>query len=305
MYPPVSVAYGDHADHVLCTRPSIEEMKSRTDISWRLKDRLFQPHFPLVMGIINATTDSFFPGSRVSSTEDALRSAERMLLDGAGILDVGGQSSRPGSAEGDEEGELKRVVPMISAIHQRFPDALISVDTWRARVAEEAVAAGANMVNDIGAGLLDTRMLSTVARSGVPYIAMHMQGVPLEMQEAPKYTDVANEVTNFLSDRIHAAHEAGIADVLVDPGFGFGKTTAHNYTLLGQLGRLVNLGYPVVVGFSRKRMINEVLGTTSAEALNGTTVLGTIALLKGAAILRVHDVKEAVQCVKLLQAMPS
>ena len=217
------------------------------------------------------------------------------------ILDIGGASSRPGAKEViDEAEELGRVIPVIEALHKRFPEAWISVDTWRAKVASQAVEAGAAMVNDIGAGLLDVDMLPTVAELGVPYIAMHMQGTPRTMQQDPRYADVAAEVTLFLSERIAAAHAAGIADVLIDPGFGFGKTTAHNYTLLGALQRLVALGHPVLVGLSRKRMINEVLGTKPEEALNGTTVLNTIALLNGASILRVHDVKEAAEAIALV-----
>ena len=270
-------------------------------ITWRLKDRLVQPRFPMVMGIINATPDSFFAESRANTVDEALRIAERMLGEGAAILDVGGQSSRPGSAEGNEAEELKRVLPVITAIHQRFPDAWISVDTWRSAVAREAVAAGAGMVNDIGAGLRDEAMLTTVAQLGVPYIAMHMQGTPATMQIDPHYADVAAEVTLFLSGRLLAARQAGIADVILDPGFGFGKTTAHNYALLRELQRIQALGAPVLVGLSRKRMINEILGTAPDDALNGTTALNTIALLNGASILRVHDVKEAVQCVKLAE----
>ncbi|MBK7553465.1 MAG: dihydropteroate synthase [Flavobacteriales bacterium] len=270
-------------------------------ITWRLKDRLVQPRFPMVMGIINATPDSFFAESRANTVDEALRIAERMLGEGAAILDVGGQSSRPGSAEGNEAEELKRVLPVITAIHQRFPDAWISVDTWRSAVARQAVAAGAGMVNDIGAGLRDEAMLTTVAQLGVPYIAMHMQGTPATMQNDPHYADVAAEVTLFLSGRLLAARQAGIADVILDPGFGFGKTTAHNYALLRELQRIQALGAPVLVGLSRKRMINEILGTAPDDALNGTTALNTIALLNGASILRVHDVKEAVQCVKLAE----
>ena len=270
-------------------------------ITWRLKDRLVQPRFPMVMGIINATPDSFFAESRANTVDEALRIAERMLGEGAAILDVGGQSSRPGSAEGNEAEELKRVLPVITAIHQRFPDAWISVDTWRSAVAREAVAAGAGMVNDIGAGLRDEAMLTTVAQLGVPYIAMHMQGTPATMQNDPHYADVAAEGTLYLSGRLLAARQAGIADVILDPGFGFGKTTAHNYALLRELQRIQALGAPVLVGLSRKRMINEILGTAPDDALNGTTALNTIALLNGASILRVHDVKEAVQCVKLAE----
>ncbi len=253
----------------------------------------------MVMGILNATPDSFHPESRVD-VDSALRVAERMLNVGAMVLDVGGQSSRPGSAAGLAEEEAGRVLPVIEALHLRFPEALISVDTWRSTVAKAAVEHGAAMVNDIGAGLLDEAMLRTVAALGVPYIAMHMQGTPATMQTAPAYTDVAAEVTHFLSERLAAAHAAGIADVLIDPGFGFGKTTAHNYALLRSLPRLTALGAPVLVGLSRKRMINEVLGIRPDQALNGTTALNTIALLNGASILRVHDVKEAKECIDLV-----
>ena len=277
-------------------------MVSTGTITWRLRDRLFEPRFPLVMGIINATPDSFHTASRATSVDDALHLAERMLAQGADILDIGGQSSRPGSGTGDERDERRRVVPVIEAVHREFPDALISVDTWRASVASEAVAFGATMVNDIGAGLLDDAMLPTVAGMGVPYVAMHMQGVPSTMQNAPRYTDVAADVTRFLSERQRAAHAAGIADVILDPGFGFGKTTPQNYALLRELPRLNALGAPVLVGLSRKRMINDVLGTAPADALNGTTALNTLAVSRGASILRVHDVKEAVECVKLVDA---
>lgn len=269
--------------------------------TWRINDRLHSPIFPVVMGILNATPDSFIPESRVD-VDSVLRRAEQMLNEGAAILDIGGQSSRPGSGEGSEAEELGRVQPVIDAVRRRFPDALISVDTWRSSVAKAAVERGASMVNDIGAGLLDTAMISTVAALGVPYVAMHMQGTPATMQSAPNYSDVAGEVTRFLSERLAAAHAAGIADVVIDPGFGFGKTTEHNFTLLRELGRLTALGAPVLVGLSRKRMINEVLGTDPDQAMNGTSVVNTIALLNGASILRVHDVKEAVQCVLLSAA---
>lgn len=278
-------------------------MRRTSTTTWRVGDRLFAPRFPLVMGIINATPDSFLPESRATAVDDALHMAERMLAQGADILDIGGQSSRPGSGEGEEQVERRRVIPVIEAVHREFPEALISVDTWRASIAAEAVAFGARMVNDIGAGLLDPAMLTTVAGLGVPYVAMHMQGTPATMQRAPHYAGVAGEVTRFLSERLNAAHDAGIADVIIDPGFGFGKTTAHNFALLDGLAGVCALGAPVLAGLSRKRMINEVLGTTPADAGNGTTVLNTIALLKGAAILRVHDVKEAVECAKLVRQL--
>lgn len=276
----------------------VEQVKN---ISWRIKDRLVHVKFPLVMGILNVTPDSFHRPSRVG-TEAALRTAEQMLNDGATILDVGGASSRPGANTVSADEELGRVLPVIAAIHDRFPDAPISIDTFHAEVAKEAVAHGASMVNDIGAGLLDENMFGTVASLGVPYVAMHMQGTPQNMQLEPQYTDVVKEIVLFLSQRINAAHEAGIADVIVDPGFGFGKNTAHNFALLKGLEQIAALGQLVLVGVSRKRMINEILGTSSAEALNGTSVLNTIAIMKGAAILRVHDVKEAVQVIKLVAA---
>ena len=268
---------------------------------WRMGGTLVRPRFPMVMGILNATPDSFHPESRVEP-DAVLHKAERMLNDGATILDIGGTSTRPGADDVPEAEELRRVIPVVQAVHERFPEVWISIDTYRSNVAREAMGAGASMVNDIGAGLLDPGMLPLVARAGVPYIAMHMQGVPKTMQAAPKYDDVVSEVTLFLSQRKAAAHAAGIADVVLDPGFGFGKTTTHNHALLKGLDRVVALGAPVMVGVSRKRMINEVLGTTPAEALNGTTALNTIALMNGAAILRVHDVREAAEAVKLVRA---
>jgi dihydropteroate synthase len=272
-------------------------------LTWRLRERLVQPRFPLVMGILNATPDSFHAASRVV-VDDALRKAERMLEEDAAILDVGGMSTRPGSEAINEAEERRRVLPVIAAIHARFPEAWISIDTYRSRVAQDAVEAGARLVNDISAGTLDPDMLHTVAILGVPYVAMHMQGTPATMQHDPRYEDVCAEVTRFLSERLSAARAAGIADVLLDPGFGFGKSTAHNHALLHGLERIATLGAPVLVGLSRKRMINEVLGITAAEALNGTTVLNTVALLKGAQVLRVHDVREAVQAVALLAMQP-
>lgn len=274
-------------------------MSGGEGIEWRMGGTLVRPNFPLVMGIINTTPDSFHAASRHAHVDAALLSAEHMVAEGATILDVGGASSRPGAHEVSGREEISRAVPVVRAIRDRFPEVIISIDTWRADVAAEAVAAGANMVNDITAGRGDPAMLATVAGAGVPYILMHMQGGPMTMQVAPHYGDVLAEVLHFLSERALAAHQAGVADVLVDPGFGFGKTTEHNFALLNGLSALCNLGFPVVAGLSRKRMINEVLGTTPAEALNGTTVLNTRALLAGASVLRVHDVREAVEAVKL------
>lgn len=277
-------------------------MNGGEDIRWRIGAGMRTLRVPAVMGILNTTPDSFHADSRQATVDVALRTAERMLTEGASLLDIGGASTRPGAAEVPAEEEERRVVPVIKAIADRFPEALLSVDTYRASVARAAVEAGAGLVNDIGAGLLAPDMLPTVAALHVPYIAMHMQGTPATMQHDPQYTDVAAEVTLFLSRRRHAAIEAGIADVVLDPGLGFGKSVAHNFTLLRELGRVKALGAPVLVGVSRKRMINATLGIHASEALNGTTVLNTIALLNGADILRVHDVREAVEAVKLVQA---
>ena len=270
-------------------------------ITWRVRDRLIPVQFPMVMGILNATPDSFHATSRVD-TDTALRLAERMITEGAAIIDIGGMSTRPGAMEVPVQEELARVLPIIKAVHDRFPGTLLSIDTYRAEVAAAAVEIGAGLVNDIGAGLLDEAMLPTVAASGVPYVAMHMQGTPATMQSDPHYADVAAEVTRSLSERAAAAMAAGIADVVLDPGFGFGKTTSHNFTLLRELERITGLGHPVLAGLSRKRMINATLGTSPAEALNGTTVANTMALLNGASILRVHDVKAAVEVVAMYNA---
>lgn len=272
------------------------------DIVWGVHGRLVCLRPPVVMGILNVTPDSFVAATRLGSTGQVLASAARLLEDGASLLDVGGASSRPGAADLPVEEERARVLPAIRALRREFPHALISVDTWRAAIAREAVEHGADLVNDISAGLMDPDMLRTVAAVRAPYILMHMQGTPRTMQRAPAYEDVLAEVVKFLSERLLAARHAGIADVVVDPGFGFGKNRSHNFALLKGLPAVRQLGVPVLAGLSRKRMINEVLGTTPAEALNGTTVLNTLALLAGADILRVHDARQAMEAIKLLAA---
>lgn len=272
------------------------------DIPWCLRGRLVRMQTPLVMGVLNLTPDSFHAPSRHATVGSALITAESMVAQGAAIIDVGGASSRPGSAIVPVDDERRRTLPMVEALHKEFPDLCISIDTWRAAVAKEAIEAGASVVNDISAGRMDEGMLETVAALKAPYILMHMQGEPRTMQQAPTYGNVLAEVTKFLSERALVARQAGIADIVLDPGFGFGKTMAHNFSLLKGLHAIRQLGFPVLAGLSRKRMINEVLGTTAAEALNGTTVLNTLALLHGADILRVHDVDAAVEVVKLVKA---
>jgi dihydropteroate synthase len=253
----------------------------------------------LVMGIVNLTPDSFYDKSRQFSEKDALKQAEKILTEEADILDLGAVSTRPGSEEISEEEELKRLLPALKNIRKAFPESIISVDTWRANVAKAAVKEGANIINDISGGTMDANMFETIAQLKVPYILMHIKGTPQNMQQNPTYNNVVNEVIDFLAERIQKLRLMGVADIIVDPGFGFGKTLEHNYTLLQNLEKLKILDCPILAGVSRKSMITKVLDIKADEALNGTTILNTIALMKGAKILRVHDVKEAVEAVKL------
>jgi dihydropteroate synthase len=252
------------------------------------------------MGILNTTPDSFYAGSRMIQKDAVLYRAEEMIYDGASIIDIGGQSTRPGNQRVSEHEELKRVVPAIAALHERFPDLIISVDTFYASVARNAVDAGASIVNDVSAGSIDESLIETVAALKVPYILMHLPGDLQTMQNNPVYTNVVMDVFDFLNFKIKELHQAGIQDIIVDPGFGFGKTILHNFQLLSGLDYLSQLKKPLLVGLSRKATIYKTLQITPEEALNGTTVLNTVSLLKGAHILRVHDVKEAVQAIKLV-----
>jgi dihydropteroate synthase len=270
--------------------------------SLNCKGRLLVLDVPVVMGILNTTPDSFYVNSRVQNESSLLRSAEGMIKDGAAILDIGGQSTRPNAIRVNEDEELQRVVPAIEKVQRHFPDQLISVDTFYASVAREAVAAGAAIVNDVSAGTLDAGLLPTVAALKVPYVLMHMQGNPQNMQRAPQYKNVTLDVFDALSFKIKSLQQSGINDIIVDPGFGFGKTVAHNFQLLRELEFFQQLGKPLMVGLSRKGTVYKTLGASAEEALNGTTVLHTIALLNGATILRAHDVKEATEVIKLLQA---
>ncbi|MDF2382664.1 dihydropteroate synthase [Nostoc ellipsosporum NOK] len=265
------------------------------------KGRLLAFDRPLIMGIINTTPDSFYEGSRHGETDDVLRTAERMLRSGATILDIGGQSTRPGSRWLDAGQELMRVMPAVEAIATHFPEAIISIDTFHALVARRAVEAGASIVNDISAGSMDDQLISTVAELQVPYVLMHMQGTPRDMQQSPQYKNVVTEVVDFLAAKTTLLRDAGIRDIILDPGFGFGKTIDHNFQLLRQADVFKSMGMPLLAGLSRKSTIYKTLGITADEAVNGTTVLNTIALMKGADILRVHDVKEARECVLLLE----
>jgi dihydropteroate synthase len=253
------------------------------------------------MGIVNVTPDSFYEGSRANNSDHQLRVVEKMLKEGAAIVDVGGQSTRPGSNLVSATEEMSRVIPAIEAIHKHFPELIISVDTFYGIVVKEAAAAGAGMVNDVSGGTRDTEILAIAGSLPVPYVCMHTKGTPKTMQQNPCYENVAAEVLDFFVVQTTACKKAGINDVIIDPGFGFGKTQAHNFELLKNLSLLKILNKPVLIGLSRKSMVYKPLQTTSGEALNGTTALHMLALQNGASILRVHDVKEAVEVVKLYE----
>ncbi|MCE2994394.1 MAG: dihydropteroate synthase [Cyclobacteriaceae bacterium] len=268
-----------------------------------VKSTLVDFSSPKVMGIVNVTPDSFFAGSRQEEAIAQLKQVEKMLTDGADFIDVGGYSSRPGAPEVPVEEELNRVIPAIQAIAKEFPSAILSVDTFRASVADRALDVGAAIVNDISAGDLDTTMIATVARWKAPYIAMHMRGNPQTMASLTKYDHLLKDIVFYFQEKLRLFAEAGIHDVIIDPGFGFAKTVEQNFELLNHLSYFRILERPVLAGLSRKSMIWRTLQTNSENALNGTTALHAVALLKGASILRVHDVKEAVETVKLLNKL--
>lgn len=256
---------------------------------------------PKVMGILNITPDSFYDGGNLTNEHLILAQAEKMLKEGATFLDIGGYSSRPGAEEVSETEELQRVIPAVESILKKFPKALISIDTFRSEVAKKCVKAGAVMVNDISAGNLDSNMMKTVAALKVPYVMMHMKGNPKTMTSLADYKNVTKEVLFYFSEKLAEVRALGINDLIVDSGFGFAKTRQHSFELLNNLELFKSLEVPLLVGISRKSMIYKTLQTTPEEALNGTTALNSIALLKGANILRVHDVKEAIECVTLLE----
>ena len=263
------------------------------------KGNLIDLSTPKVMGILNITPDSFYGGSRTTTEKEILEKAETMLTEGATFLDLGAYSSRPGADDIPVEEELKRMLPAIELVLKEFPEVILSVDTFRAQVAQKSIQAGAAMINDISAGKLDEKMLAVIAQFQVPYIMMHMKGTPQTMKDLNQYGDLTSEVLFYFSERIEEARKLGINDIIVDPGFGFAKNIQQNYELLEKLDLFKNLDLPVLAGISRKSMIWKKLDISASEALNGTTVLNTTALLKGANILRVHDVKEAMECIKL------
>jgi dihydropteroate synthase len=266
------------------------------------KGKLLTIEQPLVMGIINATPDSFYKGDLPAGVEKIVEQVGKMISEGADIIDIGGQSTRPGSNHISASEEIQRVIPVIDSILAAYPQTILSIDTYHSQVAEAAIKAGASIVNDISAGSLDPEMISCVASHNVPYICMHMKGTPENMQDNPTYEDLVKEVLDFFIDKIDQCKRAGIKDLVIDPGFGFGKTIHQNFILLKQFSIFKILDQPILAGLSRKSMIYKTLGIDVSEALNGSTVLNTIALQQGASILRVHDVREAKEAITIFTA---
>lgn len=265
------------------------------------KGKLLTLDTPRVMGILNITPNSFFDGGKHNSIQEGLQQAERMLGEGADIIDLGAYSTQPNAPFVNEEEELNRIIPFLKEAVQAFPDAIWSIDTFRSEVAKQALENGAHIINDVSGGKLDDKMFEVVAQYKAPYVLMHMKGTPQNMQQFTDYDDVLQEMIYYFSEQVALARKAGIVDVILDPGFGFSKTLDQNYEVLNKLELLQHLDLPVLSALSRKSMIYKFFNTTPQEALNGTSVLHTISLIKGAKLLRVHDVKEAVECVKLYQ----
>ncbi|MBB3841397.1 dihydropteroate synthase [Runella defluvii] len=276
-------------------------MKKTLNIAGKLLDL----STPQVMGILNVTPDSFFSGSRVLQIEDAYKKADKMLSEGASMLDIGGHSTRPGADAVSEEEELNRVLPVVEMLRKRFPEAIISIDTFRASVARKSIEAGAHIINDIAGGNLDPLMFEAVAELNVPYILMHSRGTPQTMKELNQYDDLVTDVLRELQTKIYQLRQLGVKDIVADMGFGFAKNADQNYVLLRELRAFEALEVPLLVGVSRKSMIWRKLDITPDQSLNGTTALNTVAILNGANILRVHDVKEAIEVVKLVRLLLS
>lgn len=272
---------------------------SQVSKSINVGGRLVDLGKPQVMGILNVTPDSFFADSRCSGEMQIRQRVNEIRLHGASMIDIGAYSSRPGATDVSQEEELQRLLPAISIVREEWPESIISIDTFRSHVAYKAIEAGADIINDIAGGDLDKEMFDVVAQKQVPYVMMHMKGTPQKMLTSYANDDVMSEVFRSLGERVEVLHEKGVADVIIDPGFGFGKTLEQNYTMMQRLGEFTLLDCPLLVGISRKSMIYRLLETTPEESLNGTTVLNTIALLNGANILRVHDVKEANEAIKI------
>jgi dihydropteroate synthase len=267
------------------------------------KGNLIDLSTPKIMGIINVTPDSFYDGGKIKSDKGLLTKVESFLKEGANIIDIGGYSSRPGAKQVKEEEEIKRIIPSLKLIVNSFPEAIISIDTFRSKVANESLINGASIINDISAWEIDHELFDVIVKYKCPYILMHMKGTPSSMQSNPSYENVTQEIIKFLSDKLIKLHKNGVHDVIIDPGFGFGKTIEHNYKVMSELNQINLLEHPILVGISRKSMIYKILKINSLKSINGTTALNMLALSKGAKILRVHDIKEAVECVKIYQQL--
>lgn len=279
----------------------MNKLSQRSTIN--VKNKLLDLTTPLVMGIVNLTEDSFYDGGRYLDLKKALAHADRLLAEGADVLDIGAHSSRPGAQAISAEKELTKLLPFIKELLRRHPEAVLSIDTFRAQVAEACIEAGAAMINDISGGNLDPEMFETAGRLQVPYVLMHMRGTPETMQNLTNYEDLMAEMMRYFSDKINLLHRYGVKDVLLDPGFGFAKNLDQNFQLLNRFGELKVLGYPLLGALSRKSMVYKALQIGPEEALNGTTALHTVLVLKGAAMLRVHDVKAAKEVIKLLEKL--
>ncbi|QWX82845.1 dihydropteroate synthase [Cellulophaga sp. HaHaR_3_176] len=264
------------------------------------KGNLIDLKNPKIMGVLNVTPDSFYDGGKFKKENEILLQVEKMLSDGATFIDVGAYSSRPGAVHVSEVEELKRIVPIVTLLVDNFPEIILSIDTFRSKVADNCLTHGAAIINDISGGNLDSKMFDIVAKHRAPYIVMHMKGTPQNMQENTNYTNLLTDILNYFSEKIKLGHSKKLNDIIIDPGFGFSKTLEQNYELMHKIELLKPLSAPILVGISRKSMIYNLLETDAKNALNGTTILNTIALLKGANILRVHDVKEAKECIKLV-----
>jgi dihydropteroate synthase len=268
-------------------------------IKGKSNSSVFSTKNPIVMGILNVTEDSFFDGGLYLNEEQIIARCKKMLEEGASIIDIGAQSSRPGATLIQADDELLKLLPIVKLLKTEIPEIIISIDTFWAKTANECIRDGAHIINDISAGEMDENMFNTIAKLKVPYIIMHMQGTPQNMQENPTYNNVVTEVISYFDKKITILKAKGVEEIIIDPGFGFGKTLAHNYQLLNALEQFNQFELPVLIGTSRKSMIYKLLDTKPEEALNGTSVINTMALQKGASILRVHDVKEAMECIKI------
>ena len=273
-------------------------MSSKENII-KTNSAIFSTKDAVVMGILNLTDDSFFDGGKYSNKEDIIASCKKMLDEGAKIIDIGAQSSRPGASQISSKKELKKLIPIIKLLKNNFPNILISVDTFWSNTAKECALVGADVINDISAGEMDKEMFPIIAKLNIPYIMMHMKGNPQNMQNQPEYNNIVNEVSTYFSNKIVELNILGFNKIIIDPGFGFGKTLEHNYQILNNLEAFKYLKCPILTGTSRKSMIYKLLDTTADNALNGTTITNTMALLNGANILRVHDVKQAIECIKI------